>query len=230
MRTIGLLGGMSWESSAEYYRIINQAVNRRLGGVHSAKVVMVSVDFAEIEAHQHAGAWDEAARVLVDAAQQLEAAGAACVVLCTNTMHKLAEQLEHGTDLPLLHIADPTARAIQAEGIERVALLGTTFTMEQDFYAGRLRDAFGLDVMLPHPPDRDIVHRVIYEELVRGELREESRREYGRILSNMAERGARGAILGCTEIGLLITQADSPIPVFDTTELHALAAVDFALA
>jgi aspartate racemase len=229
MKTIGLIGGMSWESSAEYYRIINQTMARRLGGLHSARSLMFSADFAEIESLQHLGRWDEAAALMVDAAQRLERGGADFVVLCTNTMHRVAEVMEARIGIPLLHIADPTGHRIQAQGIRAVGLLGTRFTMEHEFYRGRLTDRFGLDVCVPDETEREIVHRVIYDELVRGEARPASRAAYQRIIGGLIERGAEGIILGCTEIMLLITQADSSVPIFDTTTLHAEAAVAYAL-
>lgn len=230
MRTIGLIGGMSWESSAEYYRLINEDVKARLGGLHSADCLMFSFDFAEIEALQMAGDWDTATRRMIEAAQRLERGGAACVVICTNTMHKMAGAVADAVSIPLIHIADPTAAAIKAQGMNRIGLLGTAFTMEQAFYAGRLREAHGLAVLTPDAPDRATVHRIIYEELVLGTIRDESRAAYVAIIEKLAAAGAEGVILGCTEIGLLIKPEDSPLPVFDTTVLHARAAVDFALA
>lgn len=230
MRTIGLIGGMSWESSAETYRLINEDVKARLGGLHSADCLMYSFDFAEIEALQMAGDWDAATMRMIEAAQRLERGGAACVVICTNTMHKMADAVAAAVSIPLIHIADPTAEAIKAQGMTRAGLLGTAFTMEQAFYAGRLREVHGLDVLIPDAPDRATVHRIIYEELVLGTLREESRAAYVAIIEKLAAAGAEGVILGCTEIGLLIKPEDSPLPVFDTTVLHARAAVDFALA
>lgn len=229
MHTIGLIGGMSWESSAEYYRIINEAVKQRLGGLHSADCLMYSFDFAEIEALQMAGDWDGATARMIEAAQRLERGGAVCVVICTNTMHKMADAVTEAVGTPLIHIADPTAAAIKAGGFTRVGLLGTRFTMEQDFYRGRLINQHGLDVLIPDEADRETVHRIIYEELVVGTIRDESRADYLRVIDSLAGRGAEGVILGCTEIGLLIKPGDSPLPTFDTTELHALAAVDFAL-
>jgi len=228
VKTIGLLGGMSWESSIEYYRIINEAVRDRLGGLHSARSLMFSVDFAEIEDLQHRGRWDEAAGILVEAARRLERGGADFVLLCTNTMHKLAEDVQRAIAVPLLHIADATAAAVRAEGLRAVGLLGTRFTMEKEFYRGRLA-RHGLTVLIPEAGDREVVHRVIYEELVLGVIREESRGEFRRIIGALARRGAGGVVLGCTEIGLLVKQEDSAIPLFDTTTLHALAAVAAAL-
>ncbi len=230
MRTIGMIGGMSWESSVEYYRIVNEAVHEALGGVHSAKSVMVSVDFAEIEALQHAGRWDEATRTMVLAAQQVQAGGADFVVICTNTMHKMADDVQAGIRIPLLHIADATAGAVKARGLHKIGLLGTKFTMEEDFYRGRLVEKHGLDVLIPQADDREIVHRIIYGELVLGKINLQSRAEYLRIIENLARDGAEGVILGCTEIGLLVKDEDCALPLFDTTRIHALAAVDYALA
>ncbi len=229
MKTIGMIGGMSWESSAEYYRIVNETVKQRLGGLHSAQCLMYSVDFADIERLQHEGRWDDAGLVMAEAAGRLERGGADFVVLCTNTMHKLAGCIESAVSIPLLHIADPTARAVTAAGITRVGLLGTAFTMEQDFYRGRLEEQHGLDVLTPPADERAIVHRIIYEELVLGIVREESRRAYQRVIAHLVERGAQGIILGCTEIMLLIAPEDCPVPSFDTTTLHAVAAADYAL-
>lgn len=229
MKTIGLIGGMSWESSAEYYRIVNETVKQRLGGLHSAQCLMYSVDFADIERLQHEGRWDEAGQVMAQAAQRLERGGADFVVLCTNTMHKLAGYIEAAVSIPLLHIADPTAQQIQSAGITRIGLLGTAFTMEQDFYRGRLTEKYGLDVIIPEADERAIVHRIIYEELVLGIVKDESREAYKRIINHLVERGAQGIILGCTEIMLLIAPQDVPVPSFDTTTLHAVAAADFAL-
>lgn len=229
MKTIGLIGGMSWESSIEYYRIINQVTRERLGGLHSARSLMLSVDFAEIETLQHQGRWDEAGQILAGTALQLQNGGADCIVLCTNTMHKVAGQIQAAVSIPLLHIADATARQVRAAGLERVGLLGTRFTMEQDFYKGRLVDNFGLQVELPDAAGRELVHRVIYEELVLGQIRADSRAGYAKVIAGLVERGAQGIILGCTEIGLLVGPSESPVPLFDTTLIHARAAVDFAL-
>ncbi len=228
MRVVGLIGGMSWESSAEYYRIINETVRDRLGPLYSAKSLMYTVNFHEIEAMQHAGRWDEAAKVLVDAARRLERGGADCIVICTNTMHKLARQVEASVTIPLIHIADATAQKIRAAKLKKVGLLGTAFTMEQDFYKERLRE-FGLEVVVPDASDRQAVHRIIYDELCQGKVLSTSKAHYVRIMNGLVERGAEGMILGCTEIMLLVSQADSPVPIFDTTTLHAHAAVDFAL-
>ena len=219
---------MSWESSALYYRLINEAVRDRLGGFHSARVVLASVDFAEVESMQARGDWGSAGSLLAHEARMLQAAGADCVVLCTNTMHKVADAIETAVDIPLLHLADVTAAAVRAAGVDRVALLGTRFTMEQPFYADRLR-SHGLEVLVPTAADRRLVHDVIYDELVVGVVREESRAAYVDVVERLVGQGARGVILGCTEIELLLGPDDVDVPVFATTRLHALAAVDFAL-
>ena len=224
-QVIGLIGGMSWKSSAEYYRLINEDVGRRLGGMHSARCLLWSFDFADIEALQRADRWDEAAALMVDAARRLERGGADFLVIATNTMHIAAPQVQAATSLPLLHIADPTAERIKAAGLRRVGLLGTAFTMEQDFYKGRLAREHGLEVLVPEAPGRAAVHRVIYEELVRGRMLETSRTAYREVIAGLVERGAEAIILGCTEIMLLIGPEDSPVPLFDTTGLHAEAAV-----
>jgi aspartate racemase len=226
--TIGLIGGMSWESSAEYYRIINQEANRRLGGVHSAQCLMWSADFDEIKRLQHDGDWDSLAEAMKDAAIRLERGGASFIVLCTNTMHRLADAISSAVAIPLLHIADPTAEKIKAAGFQRIGLLGTAFTMEQDFYKGRLQH-HGLDVIVPEEEDRKVVHEVIYKELVLGKIDPDSRQAYREIIARLIERGAQAVILGCTEIMLLVSQEDSAVPLFDTTTIHALAAVDRAL-
>lgn len=228
-KTIGLIGGMSWESSAEYYRIINQEMQRRLGGVHSARSLMVSVDFEEIKQLQHEAEWGRLAELMQDAARQLVRGGADFIVLCTNTMHRLADAIEASVGIPLLHIADPTAEAIKAAGIRRVGLLGTAFTMEQDFYKGRLQTRHGLDVIVPDAEDRTVVHEVIYKELVLGRINPESREAYRAIIARLIGKGAEAIILGCTEIMLLVSEEDSAVPLFDTTTIHALAAVDHAL-
>ena len=230
MKTIGLIGGMSWESSAMYYRIINETVRDRVHPLANAQSLLFTVNFQEIEALQAAANWDEAGQIMADAARRLEAGGAECVVLCTNTMHKLAPQIESAVSIPMIHIADATAKEVQDQGIKKIGLLGTGFTMEQDFYKGRLTEKFGLEVIVPQKPDRDIVHRVIYEELVQGKIVQTSKLEYVRIMDELVARGCEGIILGCTEIMLLVSQTDSSVPVFDTTTLHALAAVDFALS
>ncbi|UCZ85194.1 aspartate/glutamate racemase family protein [Pseudomonas sp. L5B5] len=228
MRTIGLIGGMSWESSAEYYRLINQQVRDHLGALRSARLLMYSVDFGPVEQAQHAGDWDAAAAILVDAARRLEAGGAECLVLCTNTMHKVAAPIQAATVLPFLHIADPTAQAALAAGHLKVGLLGTAFTMEQDFLKQRLVDQ-GLQVLVPDAEERQAVHRIIYEELCVGIIRDDSRRLYQRVIQSLKARGAQAVILGCTEIGLLLKPEHSPVPLLDTTVLHAQAAVAFAL-
>ena len=230
MKTIGLIGGMSWESTVPYYREINELVRLRLGGLRSARVALYSVDFGDIEPLQRSGLWDEAGEALAKAARSVEAAGADFLVLCTNTMHKVAPAIEAAVSIPLLHIADPTAAAAKGAGVRAVGLLGTRFTMEQDFYRGRLEDRHGLEVLVPEREDREVVHRVIYEELCRGVVSEESRGAYRAVIDRLAGRGAGGVILGCTEIAMLVSQADSPVPVFDTTRLHAASAVDLALA
>lgn len=229
IKTIGLLGGMSWESTELYYRLINQEIKARLGGLHSARIAMVSVNFQEIEAMQHQGDWDGAGQVLALAAQQIEAAGADFLLICTNTMHKVAPQVQAAITIPLLHLADVTARRIKAAGIETVGLLGTNFTMEQDFYKGRLIEKHGLDVLIPPQPDREIVHRIIYDELCLGQVKDASRREFLRIMEALQARGAAGIIEGCTEIVLLVQPQHTAIPLFDTTAIHAQAAVREAL-
>ncbi len=229
MKTIGLIGGMSWESSLEYYRIINEVVKLRLGGFHSAKSVMVSVDFSEVETMQIEGQWDAAGRLLAASAQQLEHAGADFVLLCTNTMHKVAGAIQAAIEIPFLHIADASAIAIKAAGLKTVGLLGTRFTMEQDFYRGHLATQHDLSVIIPDEEERADIHRAIYDELVLGVINPDSRRRYQSVINSLVERGAEGMILGCTEIGLLIKQADSPVPVFDTTQIHAETAVEWAL-
>lgn len=229
MKTIGLLGGMSWESSIEYYRIINERTKAKLGGLHSAKSIMVSVDFADVEILQHQGRWAEAANMLVEAAKSLENGGADFIVLCTNTMHKVADELQTNVKIPFLHIADPTARLVKASGIQKIGLLGTRFTMEEEFYKGRLAQKHGLDVSIPNAQEREIVHRVIYDELVLGKIDPGSKARYIEIMQRMVREGAEGIILGCTEIGLLVHSEDSRVPLFDTTRIHAEAAVDYAL-
>jgi aspartate racemase len=229
VKRIGLLGGMSWESSAEYYRFVNEAVRDRLGGLHSADCVLRSVDFFEIEALQRTGRWEEAGERLAGEARALVAAGAELIVLCTNTMHKVAPEIEAALDVPFLHIADTTAAAVRAAGLETVGLLATGYTMEQDFYVGRLRDRHGLGVLVPEADERRIVHSVIYDELCVGVVKDSSREQYRRIMAALAERGAEGILLGCTEIDLLVGPADAPVPVFDTTRLHAGHAVSLAL-
>jgi aspartate racemase len=229
MKTIGLIGGMSWESSIEYYRIINETAKEKLGGLHSAKSLMVTVDFAEIEKLQHENRWDEAGQILVRCAQDLERGGADFIVLCTNTMHKLADEIIANVNIPFLHIADATGEKIVAAGMKKIGLLGTRFTMEHDFYKGRLIKNFGLNVLVPDESDRGIVHRVIYEELVLGKIVESSREEYKRIMESLIAQGAEGIILGCTEIELLVKQSDGSTPLFPTTLIHAVSAVEYAL-
>ena len=229
MKTIGLIGGMSWESSVEYYRIINELVKAKLGGLHSAKSMMYSVDFAEVEVLQHQARWSEAAEMLIDAAKNLENGGADFIVLCTNTMHKAAEEIQANVNIPFLHIADATARRVKDSGIQNIGLLGTRFTMEEEFYKGRLAQKYGLDVLVPNVQEREMIHRVIYDELVVGKLEGHSKEQYIGVIEQMVNQGAEGVILGCTEIGLLIHQEDSQVPLFDTTRIHAEAAVEYAL-
>jgi aspartate racemase len=229
MRRIGLLGGMSWESSAEYYRLLNEETRARLGGLHSADCILRSVDFAEIEEMQEAGAWTDAGRRLAVEAATLTRAGAELLLLCTNTMHKVADAITSAVDTPLLHIADATAEAIKSADLARIGLLGTAYTMEQDFYVGRLRDRHALDVLVPGAEDRQRVHKVIYDELCLGITDENSRRFFVDVMAELVERGAEGVVLGCTEIGLLVGSEDTTVPVFDTTRLHARRAVELAL-
>ncbi len=228
MKRIGLLGGMSWESSIEYYRLVNELIADRLGGLHSADCLLRSVDFADIEVLQREDRWDEAGTRLAEEARALEAAGAELLVLCTNTMHKLAAEIEAAITIPFVHIADTTADAVRSAGLDTVGLLATAYTMEQAFYVDRMRD-HGLDVLIPETADRKIVHDVIYDELCRGIVKDESREEYRRIMRGLAERGAQGVLLGCTEIDLLVGAEDSPVPVFDTTRLHAEKAVELSV-
>ncbi|MGY0194952.1 aspartate/glutamate racemase family protein [Leptothrix sp. BB-4] len=229
MKTIGLIGGMSWESTVTYYRLINETIKERLGGLHSARIVLYSVDFNEIEQLQRIGDWDAAGALLAQAARSLKLAGAEFLVLCTNTMHKVADAIESASGLPLLHIADPTATDIRSAGHRKVGLLGTRFTMEQAFYRDRLSEQHGLEVLIPDVPDREIVHRVIYEELCLGIVKDESRADYLRIMNSLAADGAQAIILGCTEISLLVGPTDTDIPLFDTTALHARAAAERAI-
>ncbi len=230
MKVIGMLGGMSWESSAEYYRLANELVKQRLGGLHSAQILLYSVDFEEIEQLQHAGQWSDAARLMIDAARRLEKGGADFLLICTNTMHKVADEVAEAIGIPLLHIAEATADAIRAAGIACVGLLGTRFTMEQDFYKGRLSEQHGLDVIVPNERDRNTVHDIIYEELCIGKMREESRQEVVRIIDDLVGLGAQGIILGCTELPLLIKSSDVSVKLFDTTAIHVAKAVDLALS
>jgi len=227
---IGLMGGLSWESSAQYYRIINREVRARLGGVHSARSLMWSVDFGEIEHLQHNGDWDKLTEQMTDAAIRLERGGADFVLICSNTMHRMADAVVRAIHIPLIHIADPTGMKVKAAGLRRVGLIGTAFTMEQDFYKGRLNDLFGLEVVVPQPEDRRIVHDIIYKELVAGEALAKSRTAYREVIARLVAQGAQAIILGCTEIMLLISAEDSAVPLFDTTTIHAMAAVDRALA
>ncbi|WP_348731102.1 aspartate/glutamate racemase family protein [Rheinheimera texasensis] len=229
MKTLGLIGGMSWESTVPYYRQINQQINQRLGGLHSAKIILYSVDFQQIEALQRSGDWQQAGQLLAEAAQALQRAGADGLVLCTNTMHKVAAAINDATPLPLLHIADATAQQIKARGLNRIGLLGTRFTMEQDFYKARLL-AQGIEVIIPDQPGRDLVHQVIYDELCLGQINPESRLAYQQIIAGLVAQGAEGVILGCTEIGLLVQPDDAAVPLFDTTAIHARAAADWMLA
>ncbi len=228
MQTIGLLGGMSWESTELYYRWINEKVKEKLGGLHSAKIVLVSVDFQEIETLQHQNRWDEAGAALAKAGQQIEAAGADFLLICTNTMHKVAPQIAAAINIPILHLADATAVRIQQKGLQKVGLLGTNFTMEQDFYRGRL-EQHGLDVIVPNAADRAIVHGVIYNELCLGKVQDASRREFLRIIDDLHAQGAEGIIEGCTEIVMLVQQQHTAVPLFDTTAIHAETAVNRAL-
>lgn len=229
MKTIGLLGGMSWESTVEYYRIINERIRERKGGLHSARVVIHSFDFAEIELLQQNGRWEDAARALTDAARGLERAGADVLVIATNTMHKVADEIENGVSIPLLHIADATAARITELGVGTVGLLGTAFTMEEDFYRDRLKRVHGIKTIVPDATDRQTVHRVIYEELCIGSIRDRSRQMFREIIGRLVSRGAEGIVLGCTEISLLVENGDADVPLFDTTEIHAVAAAEWAI-
>ncbi len=225
MKTIGLLGGMSWESTELYYRLINEGIKAQLGGLHSARIAMVSVDFQEIEEMQHVGEWASAGQALAQAAKQVEAAGADFLLICTNTMHKVAPQVQEAISIPILHLADTTAERIKAAGMKTIGLLGTSFTMEEDFYKGRLVEKYELDVLVPPKSDREIVHRVIYDELCVGQVQDESRDEFLRIIEDLRDRGAEGIIEGCTEIVMLVQQHHTDIPLFDTTSIHAEEAV-----
>ncbi|OGD19161.1 MAG: aspartate racemase [Candidatus Aminicenantes bacterium RBG_16_63_16] len=230
MKTIGLVGGMSWESTAEYYRIINQRVKQKAGGFHSAKIVMYSVDFEEVESRQHRGQWQELTALMIGAARRVEGAGADILVICANTMHKMADEVQRSIGIPLLHIADVTAEAVKARSFKTVGLLGTRYTMEQDFYKERLRLKHGLEVIIPGEKERDLIHAILYNELCLGEIKEKSRRAFQEIIAGLEAQGAQGIILGCTEIPLIVSQKDFRIPLFDTTTLHAEAAVDYALS
>lgn len=229
MKTIGLLGGMSWESTVGYYCAINEGVKNTLGGLHSAKIAMYSVDFEPIEKLQHAGNWKGTAIILSVAAQSIESAGADFLLICTNTMHKVAPEIEKSIKIPLLHIADATAEVLVHEGIKTVGLLGTAFTMEQDFYKGRLSENYGLNVLIPNEEDRQIVHKIIYQELCLGKIQADSKTEYLRIIDILANQGAEAVILGCTEIGMLVSQGDTKVKLFDTTAIHAEKAVEYAI-
>lgn len=229
MKTIGLIGGMSWESSLEYYRIINETAKLKLGGLHSAQCVMYSVDFQEIVLLQHQNKWEELTNIMINAAEKLKSGGADFIIICTNTMHKMASDIENKVGIKVLHIAEVTGEKIIQKGIRKVGLLGTKFTMEQDFYKGILKEKFNIDVVIPDENEREIIHEIIYNELCKGIINEESKEKYKKIISNLALRGAEGIILGCTEIPLLIKQEDVNIPVFDTTTIHAISAVEFAL-
>ena len=230
MKTIGMLGGMSWESTATYYRAVNEGIKEALGGLHSARIAMVSVDFDEIEKLQHAGDWEATGVILSDAACKVEAAGADFLMICTNTMHRVASRIESAISIPLLHIADATAAKLQEDGIRKVGLLGTRFTMEQDFYKSRLTDKFGIEVLAPDSESRERVHKVIYEQLCLGIIEEDSRNEYLSIIAQLAAGGAQAVILGCTEIALLVQQEHTTVPLYDTTRIHADEAVKYALA
>jgi len=230
MKTIGLIGGMSWESSLEYYRIINEEVKKKLGGFHSGKIVMYSVEFAEIEKLQHEGDWDKATEFMIDAAQKVEKGGADFLLICTNTMHKMAEEVQQNINIPLLHMVDVVAEEIQAKGQKKVGLLGTRFTMEQDFYKGRLLEKHEIEAIIPPLDERKIIHSILYNELVLGEIKKASKDKFRTIISNLVARGAEGIILGCTEIPLLIDQEDYEVPLFDTTTIHAKAAVKYAIS
>lgn len=230
MKTIGLIGGMTWRSSIEYYRIINEHTASEVGNYHSAKIIMFSVDFQEIQQLQHQGKWDEATDVMIDAAHRIEKGGANFLLICANTMHKMADEVEANIGIPLLHIGDATAKEIKLKGLRKIGLLGTKFTMTQDFYKNRLIIKHGLEVIIPEQPDMETVDRIIYNELAAGEIKDSSRQKYKVVINKLADSGAEGVILGCTEIPLLIKQGDTNIPLFDTTQIHALAAVDLALA
>lgn len=230
MKTIGLLGGMSWESTASYYEFVNEGIKNKLGGLHSAKVVLYSVDFDEIEKLQHSGDWESTALILVDAAKKIQAGGADFLLICTNTMHKVADKIEAAIDIPVVHIADATAMSLAAGGIKKVGLLGTRFTMSEDFYKGRLTSGFGLEVLVPSEKDQDIVHNIIYSELCLGDIKDDSRKSILGIIESLGRAGAEAVILGCTEIALLIQQKHTKMPLFNTTAIHAAKAVELALS
>jgi len=229
MKTIGLIGGMSWESSAEYYRIINEQVKRRLGGLHSARIVMFSLNFHEVEQLQRQGRWDEATELMIDAAKRVEKAGADLILICTNTMHMMASRVESNINVPLLHIVDATAEAIKSKGLGKIGLLGTKFTMEQDFYKDRLTEEHGIEVIIPEQQDREVINEVIYDELCLGKFKDFSRQQLKTIIRKLVERGAEGIVLGCTELPLLLRKEDSSVALFDTCKLHAEKAVEIAL-
>ena len=229
MKIIGLIGGMSWESTLEYYRIINETANLRLGGLHSAKCLMYSVDFEEIEALQHENRWDELTNIMVDVAKNLKNAGADFIVICSNTMHKMAADIEEKAKIKVLHIAEATGKEIIKKDVKKIGLLGTNFTMEQDFYKKVIKDSFDIDVIIPNEKERRIIHKIIYDELCNGIISDESKNEYIKIINNLVLNGAEGIVLGCTEIPLLIKQEDVDIPIFDTTKIHSISAVEFAL-
>ncbi|GAA5213446.1 aspartate/glutamate racemase family protein [Corallincola platygyrae] len=230
MKTIGLLGGMSWESTASYYKAINEGIKQSLGGLHSAKICLYSVDFDEIEKLQHKGEWDKTAALLSDAARAVEAGGADFLLICTNTMHKVAEQIQATINIPILHIADATAETLLADGKTKVGLLGTRFTMEQDFYKGRLQDKFDIEVVVPTETQQELIHQVIYQELCLGQIKEQSRQQYLQIIDDLYAQGAQAVILGCTEIALLVSQQDTQVPLYDTTKIHAEAAISRTLS
>ena len=229
MKTVGMLGGMSWESTASYYKALNEGVKSRLGGLHSAKICLYSVDFDEIEKLQHQGKWSETALILAEAAKSVERGGADFLMICTNTMHKVVPEIESQISIPILHIADATAESLVQDGITKVGLLGTRFTMEQDFYKGRISEKFGIDVVVPTADEQTVVHDIIYQELCLGEIKSESRDRYLKIIANLHAQGAQAVILGCTEIALLVKQSDTTVPLYDTTEIHAAHGVEWAL-
>ncbi len=230
MKTIGLVGGMSWESTLEYYRILNETTKQRLGGFHSAKCILYSVDFEEIEKLQHKGHWEEATKIMVDAAQRVERAGADFILICTNTMHKMADEVQANIGIPLLHIVDATAEKIKVQGMKKVGLLGTRFTMEEEFYRGRLEEKHGIEVLIPDEKERQDIHDILYTELCMGEIKKLSQDRFRHIIGNLVSRGAEGIILGCTEIPLLVKQEDYDLPLFDTTAIHATKAVEYAIS
>lgn len=229
MKTVGMLGGMSWESTASYYKALNEGVKSRLGGLHSAKICLYSVDFDEIEKLQHQGKWSETALILAEAAKSVERGGADFLMICTNTMHKVVPEIESQISIPILHIADATAESLVQDGVTKVGLLGTRFTMEQDFYKGRISEKFGIDVVVPTADEQTVVHDIIYQELCLGEIKSESRDRYLKIIANLHAQGAQAVILGCTEIALLVKQSDTTVPLYDTTEIHAAHGVEWAL-